>query len=297
MKFGNQTLNYTPMSTANSTPMTPYAPIWQTSKGHHYNVVAPQLCGEEQVKVANLRRLLESTNDDLAEIERYQSKMDFLNSAELVTALVMETSIGFLDLAASAFSSINPKASKVAKGGLLAIESAGKLSEAAHGQRSFSSAMGHITDKSVDTAVSVADPKSIAGKAMLSSAKLHYDAAVISIKSVTGASTEDIKKDSFDLMKDRSKDIVGMTADGLKEAGNTGAASTLKGLVIVGEMYESAMRYQDALDKRFNNYLDQKMAADRWVMNAKMQLRTTVKSLQGQLSGAVTDLQNCRFGS
>lgn len=270
-------------------------PTWQSGAGFSYNVQQPQSCGSERTKVANLRKLIESHEAKIIEIEKFKDKQDFVNGAMLVTAVVLETSIGFLDLAAAMLGSINPKAAAAAETGLFAIEAAGKTSEAAHGQRSWASAAGHIADKGVDTAVSVSKPDTIAGKALLSSAKLKYDAAVITIKASFGADTATIKNDSFDMVKDRSKSLAEMVGDGLSDADYKAAGKTIEGLVVVAEMYEAGTKYHNALDQRMNDYFDHKEWVASYVADEKIRLLRTINGFKQDLKKAVAELEACEL--
>ncbi|MCF6445706.1 hypothetical protein [Nereida sp. MMG025] len=269
-----------------------------SQRAFRYQVSKPQTCSTEKDKVANLRALVRDAEAQIREVERLSDKLEFLATGELVAALVMETSIGFLDLAASAFSSINPAAAKYAKAGVTAIESSGSIAQAVSGQKSYGQAFSEVGDKSVDLTFSLAGSSknaSLGKKALLNTAKAHYDTAVIGIKSAMGTSEEEIRKDGIQFLKDRSGSTAGLIADGLKESDLTKTGNTLSSLVIVGEMYDSAMRYETALNQRFDNYLAARENDQTWVMNAKMNLRSLLTNLQNKLNKAVSDLEACEL--
>ncbi|MGR3468164.1 MAG: hypothetical protein ACU0CI_09800 [Shimia sp.] len=281
-----------------TTPTLPglLRPTWQSGTGFSKNVQRPQSCGSERDKVANLRRLIAAHEADIKQIERFKDTQDLINGAYIVTAVVLETSIAFLDLAAAMLKPINKGAYAYAKAGLLSIETAGTVSEVAYGQRSVGSAVGHLADKSVDTAFSLADPKSIAGKYTLNTAKMHYDAALIAIKASFGADTNAIKTDSFDFVKDRAKGISEIVAQGLKDNDYKKVGKSLEGLVVVAEMYEAGARYHGALEQRMNEYFNHKEWVADYVSREKVRLLQLIGGFKKDLRQAVADLEACELG-
>jgi hypothetical protein len=79
-------------------------------------------------------------------------------------------------------------------------------------------------------------------------------------------------------------------------ANNNAASKTLKGLVVVSEVYEAASNYQNSLEGRFNTYLAQQEADAMWVMNSKVMFRKIMQRIRGQLDVAIAELEACELG-
>ena len=268
-----------------------------TQRAHKHGVAEPMSCSTEATKVENLRLLVKDVEEQLVEAEELAAKMKFYATGELVAAVVMETSIGFLDLAAAAFSVINPAASKAARGGVFAIKSTETIGQVTTGEITKAQAAGKIADNAIDTAVKVAEPKSLQGKVLLSKSKMAYDAALLGIKSATGTSREEMQKEGWTFAKDQATGNAGLIADGLKDAQMDTAGSVLKGLLIVEEMYEAANNYDKALEKRFDKYIQTRENDKQRAQTIKMTLRNTLSSIRDRLDRAVAQMEACELST
>ncbi len=275
----------------------PRSDVWGGASSHSLMRFDPQSCSTEQQKVANLRTLVSDVEAQIKEVETLADKMEFYATGELVAAIVMETSIGFLDLAASAFSSLNPAASRAAKAGVLSIKSAETAGQAYTGQISGSAAAANLANNAVQLGFSQAKPNSMGGKVMLNKAKMAYDSAVLGVKSATGASEADMRREGIDYLAGQISDNGNLMADGLEKAGMDTASNSLKSLVVVGDMYVAAGRYQEALEKRFDARIEQMVNTQTWVMNQKMTLSTLLTTLRSRLDEAVRALESCQLAT
>lgn len=264
------------------------SPVWSEHRNfHRFAIMVPQTCQAESAKVANLRAQLRELEEQIQDVEKINDKIQFLAKAELVTAIVMETSIGFLDLSAAIFAPINPAASKVAKAGAAAVKSTKDVGEYKMGKQNFAQLSTRLTKHSL----SVAAPKSLAGKVMLNQAKTHVDAVKIAVDSMSGASKESLRKDGQDFVKDAGMRNIETIGDAMGEASKT--AKVVAALSLLDGVYSAANDYNSALESRFGTYLDQVEASRSSLISQKQMLKGLMTRIKGLLEKATTDLAAC----
>lgn len=268
--------------------------VWQAGRNHKFQIPTPESCGTESEKVARLRAILNDVHEQAAEAERLNSKMGFILKGILVTEIIRETSIGFLDLAASAFASINPAASKVATGGILSVRAVQTAGEYSNGTLDSAEAM----ERMGGAALGAVNPKSMAGKAVLLKSKMAFDSTFMALKSTADSTTPEQKKtDAKAYMSGIATGQAGFIGDALEAGGETTelAGKTMKGLASVGEMYNAAMRYQSALDASFDGHIERSTAERISVQNQKAMLKNLIESVKTSLSIAVSELETCQM--
>ena len=254
---------------------------------HQFQIYTPESCGTEAAKVRNLRTQLRELDSQIREVDRLQDNLEFLSKAELVTSIVMETSIGFLDLAAAILEPVNPFASQTAKTGVSGIRSVKALGEYSNGKLNKAQLATELTSQSLN----VVKPKGLAGKVALQQAKMHVDAVAIAVNSSSGVSQEKLAAQSLKFAKDRALGNLGVAGDALGEASKT--AKVAKGLSLLDGVYTAAIGYGDALEGRFNTRLEQRMSTQQWAQTQKANLKHLMARVKELLAQATSELEAC----
>ncbi len=270
------------------------SPVWSNVRDfHRYDIKVPQSCGTEAMKVANLRAQIRELEDQMAEVDRIHDRLIFLSKGELISAIVMETSIGFLDLAASLFTSINPQAAKVAKQGAVAVKSVKDVGEYKMGKKNFA----QLSANAAKNALGLVDTgkMELAGKVMLNQAKTHVDAARIAINATSGASQSDIRQDAGAFAKDAGLRNLETVGDALGAASKTAKVS--KAFSLLDGVYAAANDYNKALESRFDTHLDNTMSARSSMMVQKANLRRVMTLIKDRLKEAMVEFDGCVAGS
>jgi hypothetical protein len=245
------------------------------------------------MKVANLRAQIRELEDQMAEVDRIHDWLIFLSKGELISAIVMETSIGFLDLAASIVTPFNKQAGKVAKQGGVSVKSVKDLTEYKMGKKNFAQLSANAAKNALGLVD--ADKMELAGKVMLNQAKTHVDAARIAINATSGASQSDMAQDTGAFAKDAGLRNLETVGDALGEASKTAKVS--KALSLLDGVFSAAIDYNKALESRFDTHLNNTMSARSSMMVQKANLRRVMTLIKDRLQEAMVEFDSCVAGS
>ena len=263
--------------------------VWSGARQnpHQFQIYTPESCGSETQKVRNLCAQLRELDVEIQKVDKLHDKLEFLSKAELVTAIVMETSIGFLDLAAAILDPINPYASQTAKTGVSGIRSAKALGEYSNGTLNKAQLSTELSSQ----ALNVANPKGLAGKVALQQAKMHVGAVALAVNSNSGVSQEKLEDQSLNFVKDRALGNLSTVGGALGETSKTSRVA--KGLSLLDGVYTAAMGYREALDGRFDTRLEQRMSTQRWEQAQKASLKNLLTRVKALLKQATSELEAC----
>ncbi len=271
-----------------SDPIIQSSPIWAGERKYHqFQIMVPETCQLESQKVTNLRAQLAELEANMQEVDRVHDHLQLLSKAELVTAIIMETSIGFLDLAASLVAPINPAAGKVAKSGAAAVKSAKSVGEYSMGQMNAAQLGADLSKNGL----SMVETKSIAGKVMLDQAKMHVDAASLAINAASGTDQAKLKQQGLDFAKDETVRNVELVGEAMGEASKMGKVS--KALSLLDGVYTASRDYRSALDARFDTRIEQNIAARSSMLAQKAALKRMMSRISALLDEAIREFQAC----
>lgn len=278
------------MSSTNQCMLTPTPIKFEPRKIFQFQIMEPESCGDERAKVDNLKKQLAELNALIDETTRLAERIQLISKAKLVAAIVMESSISFLDLAAAMLEPINPQASQAAKYGVGAVRSVKATGDWTTGQTNASQFLGQVTSIGLSTAPT--GKMKLGQKAMLTQAKGIVSSVNMGIDAASGVSKGDLKKDAIGMVTQQTSGGVELASDSFKDMGWAKTSATLNGLTLVEGVYTATIDYQDALDKHFDERLDD-IQLIRSMKNEKTTLQRLVRHVEGKLTSALADLNAC----
>lgn len=265
-----------------------------SGSAHSKQLLDPASCSTEQTKVDNLRRLVADLDDQLKDVMATHDKAEFLSKAELISGFIMETSIGFLDMSAALLTDVNPRAAQVAKVGVASIRTTKEMGDLLTGQTN----VAQFTANTTNHALGAVNTKNftMAQKEMLAQAKKTVSGVIVVVEDGSGADKEKVAKAGKDFARTAATESSGIMADALTDGGMTKSGTVLKSLNTVESVYNSAMGYQDAVDRLFKTRLDQQMEQERYLRRAKNNIASIRAKVESSLAKAVDELNSCLAG-
>lgn len=258
-------------------------PYWGPRKYHQYQVFVPQTCQAESQKVTNLRNQIKELESHLVEINKMESKMEFLSTGKLVAAFTAETCIGFLDLAASILSAVpgGKAAENVAKNGMASIKFSKDMGEFSTGKINTT----QLVYRTSQNIKSVTPADNLGSKAILKSSETALNAFGVAVGEMEGS--------EFAYKAGLSN--AQMVSDALEESMGEKAKTVrvLKGLFAFEAVVGAAQSYQDSLDKIFDERLDEADKNRQWASTARSNTRNLISLLKEKLTLAIDDLNRC----
>lgn len=239
-------------------------------------------CVSQAEKIANIQRHMQALETTHRELLKIQDRLDLANKAYTFARLVKDTSIGFLDLAASALAG---PAGRTARGGIAAIDAATSLSEIAHGQGNAAT-IAMRTANSVNSLINADTP---VGKVvqMKANQALGLTQGILDMNNAANRA---------DRQQQVEKMGVALTADSI--ASIAGLASVREGDVSskvgrVAELVKAAYNYNAALTETFDQRLrtveDIRATRDAYIHSHRM----AMIRLRANLTEALALLQSC----
>ena len=264
--------------------------VWPGASGrnHANKVFRPQSCTGYSDKIANLERTIESVEKDFEEAVALSKRMGYLNNAILVTSVIKDSCVAFLDIGAAILDTMGMKqAAKTASAGVAAIDIADNGSKWAHGQTSTAQAMTGIANAS--TTFMKSDTMSQAATQYV--VKKHTGAADVMSNAINGKSSD---QGSLG-MKYAADQIIG-TADIIAKAGESSNQSwgANLGKVMNGvKGLMAAQKYNSNLEKSFDAHIDESMYIQQKIQRDEANFRAKIKALKQQLVSLKRELQSC----
>ncbi|WP_299684092.1 hypothetical protein [uncultured Tateyamaria sp.] len=264
--------------------------VWPGTSGrnHANQVFRPQSCSGYSDKVANLERTIASVEQDFEEAVALAKRMGYLNNAILVTSVIKDSCVAFLDIGASILDTMGMKqAAKTASAGVAAIDIADNGSKWLHGQTSTAQAMTGIANASTNFMKS--DTMMQAGTQYV--VKKHTSAADVMSNAVNGKPS-----DQGELGMKYVADQVVSTADLIAKAGESSNQSWGAGLGKVMNGVKglmAAQKYSSSLEKSFDSHIDESMYIQQKIQRDEANFRSKIKTLKQQLMSLKRELQGC----
>ncbi|MFK7836773.1 MAG: hypothetical protein AB8B60_11170 [Sulfitobacter sp.] len=256
-------------------------------KLHQLQIFEPASCGTELEKLNNARKMIKELEEAIVTAEEWKNTAQLISKLELGTAIILETSIAFLDLSAALFTTINPAAAKTAKGGVAGLKSL----KSVEGYRTGAISGAELATDLGKQGLSVIEVKGTFNTVLLNSAKTHVDAVALMVKASGNSSGTDLKNDAFSFAQDEA----GRSAETLGEALSEQGKSTgiLNGLLALKDVYDSTSSYKSSLDARFDTYLDQTERAKQQFASEKASLKKTLITIKTHMDRAAAEFATC----
>lgn len=262
-------------------------------KSFHFQVAIPESCSGEVEKINNFRKHIAELEAELNEIDKIASRFELISKAKVVSAIIMESSISFLDLAAAIFKPINPAAADAAGMGVSVIRTTKDAGEMMNGQKTKSQFATALGKNALDFASSHSKFASSGAQVILSQAKTQMGVINLAVTQASGASTEDMSKAAFDFSTDAARNLLSTIQIGAKDSGMRKTAGVLSVFAIFDGMYRAMIDYDAALEKHFDARIDDKLWVANFRQSQKSMLRNTLSSLQTALKRAEANLDAC----
>lgn len=122
---------------------------------HRVASLSPASCGSLQAKIENLQRQINSIDDRIDQRETLIRNLDFANRGIVISGVIMDSCIAFLDLASAAFASLNGPAARAAGLGSSAVKASHSLSQAVSGQTTWSRATSDLISQASTAAATL----------------------------------------------------------------------------------------------------------------------------------------------
>lgn len=250
-----------------------------------HQIRQPQTCSVHSEKVDNIRRHMRALEDTHRELLTIQDRLDFANKVYTFGRLVKDSSIAFLDLAGAL---VSGKAGVVAGVGKSAVETAGALSEYAHGQIDGTT----LSLRVANSAAANIQPNGAGGQFAAMSARQALGTAQ-TVDDMRNARTHDEAisrgiQGNVNVMADTVKDMANMAStSGSDRPARIGRAAAL---------VQSAYNYQNALNETFEQRLQTEydIASTRQVYLHNNRL--AMQRLRKDLNEALGLLETCMSG-
>lgn len=258
-------------------------PYWGPRKYHQYQVFVPQTCQAESLKVTNLRNQIKELESHLVEINKMESKMEFLSTGKLVAAFTAETCIGFLDLAASILSAVpgGKAAETVAKNGMASIKFTKDMGEFRTGKIDTT----QLVYRTTQNVKSVTPAETLGSKTLLNTSGTALNAFGVAVGEMEGSEfAYKAGLSNAQMMSDAVEETLGEKAKTVR---------VLKGLFAFEGVVSAAKSYQDSLDKIFDERLDEIDKNRQWAITARANTRNLISALKEKLTLAIDDLNRC----
>ncbi len=249
---------------------------------HQFQVADTFSCTSATQKVQNLRNQIRELENRMHDINRYDSKMEFLSAGLLVATVIQETSIGFLDVAAAILSTVPAfkGAAEVAEKGATSVKAAKDFSEFQTGQIT----KVQLTLRTTQHAATFAPKATMGQKVAMFHAKASMDAVALAIGDKQGgAYVHDTLSNTLGMVKD--------SAEGLSEAAK--ATKILNGIAAFDSVYKAMNSYDAALQKAGDVRIDEKIQRANYVRTQRQNTKHLMGLVRDRLNVAQTALNDC----
>lgn len=250
-----------------------------------HQIRSPQSCTVHTEKLENIRRHMQAIEDTHRELMTIQDRLDFANKVYTFGRLVKDSSIAFLDLAGAL---VGGKAGLVGSIGNSAIETAGAVSEYAHGQIDGTT----LSLRTANAMASAAQPKGAGGQFAAMSARQALGTAN-TVNDMRNAPSHEAA------LASGIQGNVNVMANTVKDMAEMASSAPTDNYAKVGRaaaLVQAAYNYQNALNQTFEQRLqtedDIRSTRQVYLHNNRM----TMQRLRSQYGEALELLQSCMSG-
>ncbi|MEL6617277.1 MAG: hypothetical protein AAFP16_00260 [Pseudomonadota bacterium] len=264
--------------------------VWPgaTGRNHANRIYRPQSCSGYSDKIANLERTIDAVEKEFEDAVALSKRMGYLNNAILVTSVIKDSCVAFLDIGAAILDTMGMKqAAQVASQGVAAIDLADTGSKWAHGQTTTAQAITSMANTSTNFMKS--NTAMQAGTQYVT--KQHTSSAEYVANAVNTK-----KQDQAALGLKYVTDQVISTADVIAKAGESsdqkwgaGLGKVMNG--VKGLM--AAQKYSNNLEKSFDSHIEESMYVQQKMQRDEANFRAKIKQLRQQLLALKRELQTC----
>lgn len=259
-------------------------------KTMHFQVAIPESCSGDLAKVNNFRKHIAELNAELKDVDRIAARFELASKSKVVAAIIMESSISFLDLAASFFKPINPAAAKAASQGISVIRTTKDTGDYMTGQINGAQYTVALTNTALDQASDLSMFKSSTAKVVLGQAQTQMAVIGIAVEQASGASKEEMTQLVKDFSVDRGKKTITTIATAA-EMEKTVAVIQVFGFF--EGIYSAAIDYNKALEKHFDERIEDKLWVANFKQSQKTMLRNVISNTEKALRRAEISLDAC----
>lgn len=251
-----------------------------------HQILPPAACTIHIQKIDNIGRHMRAMEDTHRELMSIQDRLNFANKAYTFARLVKDTSVAFLDLAGAI---VGGQAGVVGGLGNAAIDTAGSISEVAHGQGDATT----IALRTANSVVSNLPTKGAGGQFGVMSGQQVIGVANTANEMRTAPNIQTAQQKAaqggVNLMADSIKGVADMasTAEG-DTYSKVGRAAAL---VKAAYAYDRALN--ETLEQRLQTEFDIASARQVYIHNNRM----VMQRLRRDLTEAMDLLKSCQTGS
>lgn len=272
---------------------SPKPGVYGLRKTMHFQVAIPESCSGDVEKINNFRKHIAELEAELNEVDKIASRFELISKAKVVSAIVMESSISFLDLAANIFKPINPAASNAAGMGVSVIRTTKDAGDLVNGQKTKSQFVTSLGKNTLDFASSTSKFGSSGAQIILGQAKTQMGVISLAVEQASGSSKEDMQKEVLDFTKGAGRNILSTIETGAKDANMKKTAGVLAVFGMLDGVYQSMIDYDAALEKHFNERIEDKIWVSNFRQNQKAMLKNVIASVEKALRRAEISLDAC----
>lgn len=267
--------------------------VYGLRKTHLFELAIPESCSGQSEKLANFRRHRKELAAEQKEIERIASRYELVSKARLVTAIVMETSISFLDLAAAIFEPINPAAAKAAARGVATVRATKSLGELMTREKNFGQFAVSVTQEALNVAAQSKKYDNTMSLALLAKARTHVSAVGVAVEQASGASADEVKKSGIDLAKGTLTDSIAVVGSALSESGYSKTAKVISVFGVIDGIFEATSGYNTALGQHIETRIQDAQWARDFRRNQSLMLSRLVARIDKGIEIAEGNLDSC----
>lgn len=250
---------------------------------HQFNLQIPQSCADSSAKIANIRRHIAAAEKLHQELMSIQDKIEFGNKGIVVTGLIRDTCVAFLDLAASILPDRNP-AQGTARIASASVGIGDSLGEILSGNANWST----IGIRTVDNINSAVQGKS-AGAQL----------AQLKIRQVTDMAPAAVSAAQRDTAKAKAEAQQGAvntafdTVSGVIAMGSTAADDNYSSISRSLSGVKAAYTYNVAVASRLDTYLQDQTDVAAARAGYVQSYRQQIAKLTNDLRAALSEFERC----
>lgn len=272
---------------------SPKPGVFGERKTMHFQVAIPESCSSDVEKINNFRKHIAELEAELKEVDKIASRFELVSKAKIVSAIIMESSISFLDLAANIFKPINPAASNAAGMGVSVIRTTKDTGELMNGQKNGGQFVTSLGQNALNFASSTTTFGSSGAQIILGQAKTQMGVISLAVEQASGSSKEDMQKEVWDFTKDASRNVVSTIQTGAADSGMKKTAGVLAVFGMLDGVYQSMIDYDAALEKHFNERIEDQIWVSSFRHNQKAMLKNVITTIEKALRRAEVSLDAC----
>ena len=272
---------------------TPIPGAFGPRKTMHFQVAIPESCSGDVEKINNFRKHIAELEAELNDVDKVASRFELISKAKVVSAIIMESSISFLDLAANIFKPINPAAADAAGMGVRVIRTTKDAGELVNGQKTKGQFATSLGKNALDFASSHSKFGSSGAQVVLNQAKTQMGVISLAVEQSSGSTKEDMTKAVHDFSKDAGRNILSTIQTGAKDSGMKKTAGVLAVFAMFDGMYGAMIDYDAALEKHFNERIEDKIWVANFRQSQKSMLKNVISGVEKALRRAEASLDAC----